>query len=334
MRSDCTMTLTPQREPEERIPQTEAPVGATGAGADNETLVPREALQPLMARADGPAIRRLCGHLLALVGGGVLVWAGSGSWLLWPAMFLMGVVWVHLFALQHECAHGTAFRTHRANAIVASICGALIMVPEQHFKYEHTDHHTNTNLLGRDPQLIPMPATYREYLWYLTGLPYWWSNGLGLLRRAAGRLTQEEIGFVRASARNKVVAESRALVAVYACAAAAIAAGWQPLLTYWVIPLLLGQPVMRFIRMTEHVGCAHAGDPTRNTRSTRVAWPWQFLAWNMNFHGEHHLAPRVPFHALPSLSRLVAGRIPLRDGYWGAHREILARLRQERGHVG
>lgn len=326
-------TARPPERPLHRSPQADKSISAAEPGAIDEVLVPREVLQSLMARADGPAIRRLCGHVLALVASGVLVWAASGSWLVWPAMFLMGVVWVHLFALQHECAHGTAFRTHRANGIVAWVCGALIMVPELHFKYEHTDHHTNTNLLGRDSQLIPMPGTYLEYLWYLTGLPYWWSNAIGLLRRAAGRLTAEEIRFIRGSARGKVVLESRVLAAGYACAIVAIAAGWQPLLTYWVIPLLLGQPVMRFIRMTEHVGCAHVPDPTRNTRSTRVAWPWQFLAWNMNFHGEHHLAPRVPFHSLPRLSQLVAGRIALRDGYWGAHREILGRLRTERGRV-
>jgi fatty acid desaturase len=99
------------------------------------------------------------------------------------------------------------------------------------------------------------------------------------------------------------------------------------LVTYWLLPLLLAQPVMRFIRMTEHVGCPNESDPTRNTRTTQVAWPWQFLAWNMNFHGEHHLAPSVPFHALPALNQSLAGRIAVRPGYWGAHREIWTRLR-------
>ena len=301
--------------------------------AAGQNMVPRAALRPLMARSNAPAVRRLCGHVVVLVGAGALVRATSGHWLVWPAMFLMGIVWVHLFAAQHECAHATALRSVRANGIVAWICGALIMVPELHFKYEHTDHHTHTNLVGLDPQLIPMPATRWEYFWYLTGVPYWWSNGLGLLRRAGARLSPQENKFIPGPAQAGVVWESRVLVLLYAGAAVAIAAGWHGLLYYWVVPLLLGQPVMRFIRMTEHVGCVNASDPERNTRTTRVSAPWQFLAWNMNFHGEHHLAPLVPFHALPALNRLVAGRIPVRNGYWAGHREILARLAGGNGPV-
>lgn len=299
-------------------------VASSGSG---QTLVPRAALRPLMTRSNGPAARQLFGLALALSGTGALVWAARDHWLVWPAMFLMGIVWTHLFAAQHECAHGTAFQSQRANNVVSWICGALILVPEVHFKYEHTDHHTNTNLIGKDPELIPMPQSWREYLWYLTGLPYWWSNSLGLLRRASGRLTAQEQQFIPKTELGKVVWESRALVLLYVGAAGMITLGWHVLLVYWVIPLLLGQPVMRFIRMTEHVGCLNEPDVARNTRTTRVAWPWRFLAWNMNFHGEHHLAALVPFHALPVLNELVAGRIQVRHGYWAAHREIWAGLR-------
>lgn len=306
-------------------------MGTVVSAGTGQMLVPRAALRPLMARSNGPAARRLCGLALTLALAALLVWAARDHWLVWPAMFMMGIVWVHLFAAQHECAHGTAFQSQRANSAVAWVCGALIMVPEVHFKYEHTDHHTNTNLIGKDSELIPMPQSWGAYLWYLTGLPYWWSNGLGLLRRATGRMTADELHFIPKAMLGKVIWESRALVLLYAIAAGAIASGWHGLLVYWVIPLLLGQPVMRFIRMTEHVGCPNEPDPTRNTRTTQVAWPWRFLAWNMNFHGEHHLAALVPFHALPALSVLVDGRIRVRQGYWAAHREIWARLRGQAG---
>lgn len=292
------------------------------------SLVPRPALQPLMARSNAMAVQRLAGQLAVLVAGGVLVRVTQDQWLVWPAMFLMGIVWTHLFAAQHECAHGTAFRSRRANLVVAWICGALIMVPQFHFKYEHTAHHSHTNLIGKDTELIPMPQTWWEYLGYLTGIPYWWSNGKGLLRRAVWGLDAEEQAFTPASQHHKLIREAQVLVLFYALVAMAIASGVSALLTYWLLPLLLAQPVMRFIRMTEHVGCPNEADPTLNTRTTRVAWPWQFLAWNMNFHGEHHLAPSVPFHALPALNQLLAGRIAVRAGYRGAHREIWARLRR------
>lgn len=294
-------------------------------------LLPRAALRPLMARSNGPAARQLAGMGLALLSTGCLVWLARGQWLILPAMLLMGIVWVHLFAAQHECAHGTAFRWQRANSVVSWVCGALIMVPEIHFRYEHADHHTNTNLIGLDSELIPMPKSWGEYLLYLSGLPYWWSNGIGLLRRAGGALTAAELGFVPVCERGKIVREARCLVLLYGLAIMAIASGTWELFVYWLIPLLLGQPAMRFIRMAEHAGCANGPDPTRNTRSMRVAWLWRFLGWNMNFHGEHHLAPLVPFHALPALNQLVDGRIEMRAGYTGAHREIWEVLRRAPG---
>ena len=89
---------------------------------------------------------------------------------------------------------------------------------------------------------------------------------------------------------------------------------------------LLGQPVMRYIRMTEHVGRPNVSDPLQNTRSTAVAAPWRWLAWYMNFHAEHHIAPSMPFHALPGLQQLLGERLPQRRGYRQGHREILRQL--------
>jgi fatty acid desaturase len=124
-----------------------------------------------------------------------------------------------------------------------------------------------------------------------------------------------------------VVLEARVLALLYATVLGLVLAGWTAPLTYWLLPLLLGQPVMRFIRMTEHVGRPQIPDPLQNTRTTRVSWLWRLLAWNMNFHGEHHLLPSVPFHALPRFNALLQGRIPVRGGYREGHREILACLR-------
>ena len=42
----------------------------------------------------------------------------------------------------------------------------------------------------------------------------------------------------------------------------------------------------------------------------------------MNYHCEHHLAPTMPYHALPKLNRLVRDHIPVGRGYPAAHREI------------
>ncbi|MFO1191867.1 MAG: fatty acid desaturase [Rhodoferax sp.] len=305
----------------------------SGRGSNAElvrSLLPREAMDALMQRTSGAAAGRLLLHGAALVAAGALVAATRGGWLVVPAMFLLGIVLTHLFAPQHECAHYSAFRSRRVNAAVAWLCGAIIMVPPVHFRYEHHHHHSFTNLPGRDPELIPMPRSLREYLWYLSGIPYWWGGWGGILRRSAGRLNAEELAFLPRAERGKVVAEARILALLYAAVLAGMLAGWTAPLWYWLLPLLLAQPVMRWIRMTEHVGRPQVADPLRNTRTTRVAQVWQWLAWNMNFHAEHHLLPAVPFHALPRFHALLQGRIPPHDGYAGGHREILALLHPSR----
>lgn len=294
-------------------------------------MLPREAMQSLMARDNRHAGWLLIAHALALVAAGALVAASAQSWLVWPAMLLLGIVLVHLFAPQHECAHFSAFRSRRLNAWVAWACGALIVVPQLHFRWEHHHHHTYTNLQGQDPELIPMPRSVRDYLWYLSAIPYWWSGCGGIARRSLGRLDADEQRFIPVAERAKVVLEARMMAFLYAAVLALMLGGWTAPLTYWLLPLLLGQPVMRFIRMTEHVGRPQISDPMQNTRTTRVAWPWRLLAWNMNFHAEHHLLPSVPFHALPRFNALLQGRIPVRGGYRAGHREILARLRGQQG---
>ena len=98
-------------------------------------------------------------------------------------------------------------------------------------------------------------------------------------------------------------------------------------LWFWLIPVILGEPVMRAIRITEHVGRPAVKDMKTNTRSNRVSLPWRFLYWNMNYHAEHHYASSVPFHALPALSEKFDGYIHTeKQGYFGAHVDIVSQL--------
>lgn len=127
------------------------------------------------------------------------------------------------------------------------------------------------------------------------------------------------------------------MLAVYAALGAAmVGLGWWEPLWFWLVPLALGEPVMRFIRMTEHVGRPTVAQRGENTRTNLVSAPWRFLAWNMNYHAEHHYAPSVPFHALPRLHEKLKARLHVEPGgYWGAHRDIarqlMADLRARRG---
>ena len=301
----------------------------------NEGALTRRDLKALMQRSDHPALLRLALWVTVLAATGSLVWLARGTAWIVPAMFLHGIVLVHHFSLQHECCHYTVFRTRWLNDVIGNICGFIIMLPHRHFRYEHCDHHTYTQLKGQDPELIELPISVWTYLWYISSIPYWRTKFTELGRHIAGRLSAEEQRFVPKEEHATVIWEARIMALLYlAVLGTCIALDWWAPLWFWWLPVLLGEPVMRAIRMTEHVGRPNVRDMKENTRTNLVTWPMQFLCWNMNYHAEHHYAASVPFHALPRLHKKLDGYIHVEPrGYLGAHLDILSQLtgRKPRG---
>lgn len=296
--------------------------------AMNDGALTRRELKALMQRSDGPAFRRLAGFLVILALTSTGVWAAQGTWWLLPAMFVQGVVLVHLFSLQHECVHYTPFKTRWLNDVFGNLCGLAIILPHQQFRYEHCDHHTFTQLKGHDPELIELPISVWKYIWYISSVPYWKAKFAQILRNAAGKLNESDRTFIGKHEAPIIFREARLMLAFYgALAALSVAFGWSGPLIYWLIPLFMGEPVMRAIRLTEHVGRPSVDDMTENTRTSLVSKPWQFLCWNMNYHAEHHYASSVPFHALPKLHQKLDGYVHVeKGGYLGAHLDIIRQL--------
>lgn len=294
----------------------------------SDGTITRPELKALMRRSDGPAFRHLAIWVAVLICTGALIYIASGTLWVWPAMFVHGVVLVHHFSLQHECCHYTVFKTRWLNDVVGNICGFIIMLPNRHFRYEHCDHHTYTQLSGDDPELIELPQSLRGYFWYLSSVPYWRNKFTELARHTMGRLTEDERRFIPRAEEQTIFWEARLMLAGYlAILAVCAATGWWAPVYYWWLPVLLGEPVMRFIRMTEHVGKPCVREMTENTRTNYVARPMQFLAWNMNYHAEHHYAASVPYHALPALHEKLKGHVQVEPGgYIGAHLDILSQL--------
>lgn len=292
------------------------------AFADPSVIDSRE-LRTYMPRSNRPALLRCAGLVVVQFATGLIVWFALGSLWLLPAMALHGFVLVHWFALLHECAHMTAFKTRSINNWVAWVCGIAINLGPRYFQYEHTQHHTYTQNLAQDPQHITLPENFPAYLFYLSGLPYWYFQFKSLFSHAFNRVPENEKIFLTPAFEMEVVQEARILCSIYAVILVlAVANGWLWPLYLWIVPLLLGEPAMRFIRMSEHVGMPMSGDLTINTRTNHVAWPYRVLCWNMNYHAEHHFAPSVPFHALPALNRRIGNHLPQTGGYIDAHQQI------------
>jgi fatty acid desaturase len=295
------------------------------------TEISRREIKAFMKRKNTPALGRLTAWLVMLALTSALIAVSMDTIWVWPAMLVQGIVIVHHFSLQHECTHYTAFRSRWLNDVVGALCGVSIGLAPRFFRYEHCDHHTFTQLAGRDPEMLTVPNSFWGYFGYISSGPYWWAKLRELTRHSLGTMADDEARFVPKEEYANVFLEARVLVVIYAATGAVmIMFQWWAPLWYWLIPLLLGEPVMRFIRMTEHVGCPQVSDLKTNTRTNLVGPLWRFLSWNMNYHAEHHFASSVPFHALPALHNRLQGHLHVeRKGYLGAHREI-AQLVSER----
>lgn len=296
--------------------------------APPEVPFSRAQLRELQRRSDGPALRFLAGHLgvALLTGGMVYLSLGNALILVIPAMFIHGSVLVFLFAPMHECSHGTAFRRRWLNSAVGSFCGSVLLRPARYFRWRHAAHHSYTQDPSRDPDLVPIPENLRQYVGELLGVRLWPKLVGTLYRSATGRFNENEREWIPEPERGRVANEARALIGLYTLVVAvSVAASWMGVLWFWLFPRMLAEPMLRVVRMVEHTGMDEGPDPMTNTRTTRPNPVVQFLYWNMPYHAEHHLAPSVPFHALPKMHEQIP-HAPVPKSILRVHRELLKNL--------
>lgn len=234
------------------------------------------------------------------------VLALSSVWILaslpfWPAAVLVqGILLIFLFTLEHECIHGTPFRTPWMNVVIGHICGFILFLPANWFRFFHFAHHKYTQIPGNDPELsTAKPQTRWQYLRHISGLPTWVGQATVLATNALGRNRDH---YVPKQRRAHVAWEARAYLAGYAALfGLSLLAGTKALILLWILPLLLGQPFLRLYLLAEHARCPEVANMFDNTRTTFTNRFVYFLSWNMPYHAEHHCLPSVPFHKLPAL---------------------------------
>jgi fatty acid desaturase len=252
------------------------------------------------------------------------LWAIAPLGLALPSLVVCGVSLALMFCAMHECCHRTAFANPWLNDGAAWLAGLLSFYNSTFYRRYHKWHHRYTQIPGKDPELDdPKPETWGSYLAQLSGIPWWIGKVRGHGRIALGDL--EGCYFLPESAHAEVVRSVRVQLAVYGGAIALSSTLGHPwfLAIYWVLPLALGQPLLRFVLLAEHSGCPHSDNPLTNTRTTLTLWPLRWLMWNMPFHAEHHLYPSIPFQVLPQAhSQLKSYFERVETGYGQVHRGI------------
>ncbi len=291
-----------------------------------EDIIARKRLREFTRRNDWVALVWLTGHVSAVGFTGYLVYLTLGTLWVAPAIFIHGLSVTFLYSPMHECSHGTAFRSRWLNETVSWFVSLIYVSTPTWYRFKHAAHHTHTQIRDKDPDMIlPTPATFGQYVWYCSGLPKWYRILGSLVRHASGKISPKDYGWLPVVKRPRVILESRITLAVYASVGVvAVAFGSSAPLIYWLIPRLVCEPLLRWLQVTEHVGCAEGSDIRTNTRTTKANPLLRFFFWNMPYHAEHHLCPSVPFHRLPALHRAVGGQLhEMGQGYIAVHRDIL-----------
>ena len=290
--------------------------------------ISKSSLKALRQRKNGPGLLHLAMHLLALGLTGFFVYLSLGSWAVVLAWLMHGTVIVLLFAPLHECSHFTAFRPRWLNYAVGVFAAVVTIRPFFYFKWRHAAHHTYTQHAENDPDRIPFPSSWKEYLLTILGATYWPKTIGTYWRGITGRFNAVELSFIPATEIRRVCWEIRLTALVYVLiAAASIALQSWAALAYWLIPRVMGEPVLRAIRMAEHTGAEESPNLLKNTRTTQANPIFRALYWNMPFHAEHHLATSVPFHALKRLHGELRRDLGcIGSSYWAVHKQIVTQV--------
>ena len=249
------------------------PAPSAGRLADSE-------LTALVERSDARGLAQLALHVLVIAALGAMYAAAfETAWML-PAAWLYGTALVFLFAPLHETVHYTAFRSRWINRAVSTVCGWILVLPARYFRAFHLEHHRYTQDPERDPELaVAPPATWPGYVWRVSGFQYWISRVRTMLVHASGTVAEP---YIAAPERAAVVREARLHLASYvAVAALSVAIGSTAVLWIWVVPVVLGQPMLRLYLLAEHTGCPMVPEMLENSRTVHTNAAVRFLAWNM-----------------------------------------------------
>jgi fatty acid desaturase len=285
------------------------------SGLSDRVLTTQE-LRTLQTRSNRRGATRLTIHTALLIGAGALVAISSG-WTILPAMLLLGLVQVALFAPAHETMHQTAFASRRANAIVGWLTSCPSLLNWHFYTAYHLAHHRHTQIPGHDPELATTaPTSITTYALRVAGIPFW-----TLRLRVAADCWRGDLSaypYITPTTAPKIIRSGRAMIVLMAAGSitAAFLFGWPTPILFWIGPQLLGQPPLRAYLLAEHTGCTQDRNGLTNTRTTLTSAPVRLLMWDMPYHAEHHLFPSIPFHRLAEAHALIRHKLGfLQPGY-------------------
>ncbi len=254
---------------------------------------------------------------LAVMGVGYAL-ARVSPWLALPLALPAGGLLVRLFIVQHDCGHGSFFRSRRLNDWLGRFCSAFTFTPYAFWQRQHANHHASFNNLDRRDagiDLYSVCATVAEYrakpparrLLYRTirhpvltqlllpplvflllyRLPFDAPRSWRRERRSV-LMTNVALAAVLGTLCLVFGPAAVALVQLPGVAVASIVGMW----------LFSVQHRFEEAMWERQEGWSHVGASLEGTSFLRLPRVLQWFTGNIGFHHVHHLSARVPNYRL------------------------------------
>ena len=300
-----------------------------------------QSLRRLLSHYRGPRVARSVVEILITAIPFVLLWGltwaalDAGYWIGLILVVPAAAFLVRLFMIQHDCSHGSFFRSRRANDWVGRVVGVFTLTPHDLWRRSHAIHHASAGNLDR-PNIGGIDTlTVREY----QALPRWHKLRYRLYRHplvlfgigpAYVFLLDHRlpVGFMRSGWMPWVSTQGTNAAILLVVAGMIWLVGLGPfLLVQLPITLLAGvMGVWLFYvqHQFEDTYWRHQDewsfDEAAIHGSSHYVLPGvlRWLSANIGVHHVHHLCSRIPSYRLPEVLRdhpelRNVGRITLRE---------------------
>lgn len=220
---------------------------------------------------------------------------------------------VRVFIVFHDCSHNSLLPSRRANAVLGTILGLLVLSPFRRWRHDHAVHHATSGDLDKRGVGDIVTLTVAEYssrswrgraAYRLIRNPFV-MFGLGpVFAMIVGpRIVSRD---AKPRMRNSVLATDAALAVLVGLACWLL--GWRDFLIVWAPAALIAGSVGIWLFYVQHQfedaywqsgeDWSYADAALRGSSYLKLPSVLQFFTGNIGLHHVHHLNPRIPNYNL------------------------------------
>lgn len=241
-----------------------------------------------------------------------------GYWLTLLLAIPTAGMMVRIFIIQHDCGHGSFFKSRQANDRLGVICGIFTLTPYHQWRKSHAVHHATAGNLGKRDIHDVYTMTVHEY----QQLSFWgrlryrlYRNPITLFLIIPMTLFVILYRFPSPIARRReklgVLYNDLALIAIVLVLSLLI--GFRTFLLIYLPVIFIATTVGTWLFFVQHQfedtywanadEWDYASAALQGSSFYKLPKVLQWFTGNIGFHHIHHLSPRIPNYRLEQCFR-------------------------------